>query len=88
MGAPSYRVMASKDDLQGWIIEALGDLGGSGSLLEVTKAVWNRHEADLRASGDLFYTWQYDLRWAAQKLRDSGRLKPKHGKRGGPWELA
>jgi hypothetical protein len=56
-------------------------------VLEVTKDVWAAHEDDLRASGDLFFTWQYDLRWAAQKLRDAGRLAPKHGERGGPREL-
>ncbi|SDW39046.1 hypothetical protein SAMN05444006_10397 [Allgaiera indica] len=25
-------------------------------------------------SGDLFYTWQYDMRWAAQNLRGAGKL--------------
>lgn len=51
--------------------------------------VWRRHELDLRNSGSLFYTWQYDIRWAAQKLRDTGRLKPIAQRRPGvPWELA
>jgi hypothetical protein len=79
--------VATKHDLQAWVLESLQKRGGSASVLEVTKDVWEAHEDDLRASGDLFFTWQYDLRWAAQKLRDAGRLAPKHGKRGGPWEL-
>ena len=68
--------VATKSDLEAWVLEALTELGGSGSVVDVTKVVWRRHEPDLRGSGDLFFTWQYDLRWAAQKLRNAGRLKP------------
>jgi len=57
--------MAVKADLQNWILEALEALGPS-TVAEVAKCVWDMHEADLRASGDLFYTWQYDMRWQAQ----------------------
>ena len=39
-------------------------------------------------SGDLFYTWRYDIRWAAQTLRDSGVLKPDHEVPRGVWQLA
>lgn len=60
-------------------------LGGTASLLDVSKEVRRRHEDDLRASGDLFYTWQYDLRWAATKLRKQGRLA-ENGPRE-PWQL-
>jgi len=34
----------------------------AGTIVEISRAVWDRHEDDLRESGDLFYTWQYDLR--------------------------
>jgi hypothetical protein len=80
--------MATKDDLMRWTVEALEELGGSGTVLQVSQVVWRRHEQELRASGSMFYTWQYDIRWAAQKLRDSGRLKPAGGRRSGPWHLA
>jgi len=80
--------MATKEHLKQWVLEALNELGGSGTVVEVCQVVWRRHEADLRQSGSLFYTWQYDIRWAAQQLRDDGRLQLKGGKRGGPWELA
>jgi hypothetical protein len=79
--------MATKEDLVPWVIEALCELGGRGSVTDVCRIVWHRHEAELRASGDLFYTWQYDIRWAAQKLRDEGRLRSMEGRRRGPWEL-
>ncbi len=79
--------MASKHDLPAWVVEALTELGGSGSVVEVCEVIWRRHEPELRTSRELFYAWQYDVRWAAQQLRDSGRLQPMAGRRG-PWELA
>jgi len=79
--------VATKQDLRNWVIEALVHLDGAGSVVEVSRQVWEEHETDLRASGDLFYTWQYDLRWAAQTLRDEGRLASLAGRRG-RWSLA
>jgi len=67
--------MATKYDLQRWVEEALTSLGGSGTVVEVAREIWLRHEPDLRSSGDLFYTWQYDMRWAAQALR----IRAEHG---------
>lgn len=74
--------MSSRSDLPGWVADALDELGGSAPVVEVAKAIWKKHEGDLRASGNLFYTWQYDMRWAAQQLQMDGRLlkgEPKHG---------
>ncbi|HEX2094654.1 MAG TPA: hypothetical protein VHG28_19775 [Longimicrobiaceae bacterium] len=79
--------MATRDVLQDWIVEALQSLGGQGRIMDVSKYIWHHHEPDLRHAGDLFYTWQYDMRWAAQKLRDAGKLKPAV-KRDAAWELA
>ena len=78
----------SKSDLMDWVVESLESLGGSGQVVDVSREIWQRHEADLRGSGDLFYTWQYDIRWAAQKLRDAGTLVAVHGDRRGTWTLA
>ena len=80
--------MVAKSALQEWVIEALRDHGGSARPIDVARHVWEHHEPELRGSGDLFYTWQYDLRWAAKRLRDSGRLRAKHGERTGTWDLA
>ena len=71
-----------------WLQEALGSLGGSGAVADVCKHIWKRHETELRSLGDLFYTWQYDVRWAANKLRRSGVMKPKDLSPRGVWELA
>ena len=71
----------NRDDLPAVVLTSLKSLGGKGSVARVAEEIWRTREADLRASGDLFYTWQYDIRWAAQKLRDSGQLV--HGRDAG-----
>ena len=78
--------MATRADLPEWALEALAELGGTAHPVEVAKVVWRRHEPDLRASGDLFYTWQYDLRWAGTTLRKQGLLYD--NARGQKWALA
>lgn len=80
--------MSEKRVLQEWVVEALLELGGSGNVVDVCAVVWRRHEQELRQAGDLFYTWQYDIRWAAQVLRDTGALKRVSGDRRRPWALA
>lgn len=80
--------MAKKQDLADWILESLRRRGGSARLIEVCRDVWESHEPELRASGDLFFTWQYDIRWAAQSLRDSGVLKPDQETPRGIWQIA
>ena len=59
-----------------WVIEALQQLGGRGTILEISRRVWDRHEPDIRAAGDLPYEWQYELRWAGETLRRDGALRP------------
>lgn len=66
--------MATKADLQAWIREALEEPGGSTSLVDVARHIRVNQEGDLKASGDLFFTWQYDMRWAATVLRKEGMM--------------
>jgi len=68
----------SRDSLVDWVHEALRELGGSGSILLVAKKLWELHGKELTPADDLFFTWQYDMRWAAQKLRDKGLLENSH----------
>ena len=75
------------DHLEDWLVEALSERGGSATIIEVCKSVWDRHETDLHSSGDVFYTWQYDIRWAATRLRDDGILKAAEDSPRGVWEL-
>jgi hypothetical protein len=39
--------MATKEDLSGWLIEALRANNGSASIVEVCKYVWNNYENEL-----------------------------------------
>nr|WP_246573814.1 hypothetical protein [Chelatococcus asaccharovorans] len=62
-------------------------MGGQDEIVPIARYIWERYEAQLKASGDLYYTWQYDIRWAAQKLQDSGTLlKTRRGARS-IWKL-
>jgi hypothetical protein len=80
--------VATKNDLGDWIVEALQAQGGAAPLIDVCRFVWQHHEDELRASGDLFYSWQYDIRWAATNLRHAGVMKPAETSPTGIWELS
>lgn len=71
-----------------WVVEALQQLGGRGTILDISRRVWDRHEADIREAGDLLYEWQYELRWAGDILRRDGVLRPTDDVPRGIWELA
>jgi hypothetical protein len=80
--------LAAREDLEDWVYEALCHYDGEAPLLDVAKYIWDEHEDDLRASGNLFYSWQYDMRWAAQKLRDRGKLASTDLAPRGVWVVA
>jgi len=79
--------MATRDDLQDWVMQALKSLGGTGSIVQVARHIWVNHSKDLQSSGDLFYTWQYDMRWAATKLRNRNIILPAEASQKGQWRL-
>lgn len=79
--------MARKEDLQGWLVEALEANNGSASIVEVCKHIWQNHEDELRRSGDPFFTWQYDVRWAAVVLRREGIMRAAGVSPRGIWVL-
>jgi hypothetical protein len=80
--------MVTREDLEGWLKSALKDLGGKGKIVEICKWVWKHHERELEGSGDLFYTWQYDIRWAAKRLRDKKIMKSVAASPRNLWELS
>jgi hypothetical protein len=82
------KIMATRDDLKVWVVEALNAHGGSAHIVDVAKHIWTNHRAQLETSGSLLYTWQYDARWAADSLRKAGVLLPKPKGDRGPWTLA
>ena len=79
--------MRNREDLQDWVYQALKSLGGKGRIVDVAKYIWKYYEEDLKASGDMFYTWQYDMRWAATKLRGSKKILPAEKSQKGEWKL-
>jgi hypothetical protein len=54
--------MFTRDDLKPLIIKALKSYGGKARVLDVCKYIWDNHESEIKASGDLLYRWQYDVR--------------------------
>ncbi len=78
--------MATKGDLVDWVEEALKAGGGSANILFVAKHIWEQRKSDLQQS-DLFYTWQYDMRWAATELRRRGIMLAAEEDRRGKWTL-
>jgi hypothetical protein len=74
----------NREDLKPLILEALSTPGKKDKIAKIAKYIWDHHETDLRASGDFFYTWQYDMRWASNGLVKEGSLdKTTHR---GMWE--
>ena len=80
-------IASNKIILTKWVEEALSKNKGRGNVIEIAKIIWKYHEKDLKTSGDLFYTWQYDYRWAATHLRQKGILKSAKDSPRGVWEL-
>lgn len=79
--------MVTRQDLLDWVPEALRKLGGKARVADVARQIWADHRKELEESGDLFFTWQYDMRWAAQKLRKKGVLAPQSETKGRAWVL-
>ncbi|MDV4161193.1 hypothetical protein R1538_08665 [Rhizobium leguminosarum] len=79
--------MVSKNDLSDWVVDALKSNNGTASILYVAKHIWKHHQKDLEGN-PLFYSWQYDMRWAATALRKKGRLVAADDDRRGKWTLS
>ena len=79
--------MSAPPDLDQWVVDAIRHADGAATIVEIARYIWIHHETDLRAGGDLFYTWQYQMRWAANRLRRSGVLRAADQSPRGHWEL-
>lgn len=68
--------MGDKSELMDkWVYEALVALGDEGTIVQIAKHIWNNHKDELESSEHLFFTWQYQMRWAGQRLAKSGKIK-------------
>ena len=79
--------MATRESMKDWVISALKMYNGKAWPKDVAKYIWLNYEEQIRNSGSLLWTWQYDARWAAQSLRNEGILKPVNRRTDLPWEL-
>lgn len=74
-------------ELKEAVYKAVATKGGKATLIDVARYIWHNHEADLRASGDRFYKWQYEMRWAANVLRTEGRFEAAEDSPRGVWVI-
>jgi hypothetical protein len=76
-----------KYDLPSILFISLKEMGGQAKIVDVSKHIWEKYKKELQDSGDIFYTWQYDVRWAATELRKTGKMKSDKISPKGLWEL-
>ena len=65
-----------KKDLPKILYSILTDLGGSANMLTVFKEFYRVYGPQIKEDNPLFYTWNYDIRWAATTLRKQGIMAP------------
>lgn len=65
----------TRQDLPDLLYKTIKLLGGKDIMINIFQKFWKLHAEELKQSGDLFYTWKYDIRWAATKLRNQKRMK-------------
>ena len=80
--------MVKREDLQDLVIAALKAHAGSAGIVQVAEHIWTHHEKELRVSGELFFTWQYDMRWACTRLRERKIVQAAEVSKRGEWRLA
>jgi hypothetical protein len=74
-------------DLPDILYSSIKSMGGQTSIIDVCRYIWKHYQQELLNSGDLFYTWQYDIRWAATELRKTKRMKAVELSQRGIWEI-
>lgn len=70
------------------LVGILKNLGGKSHFVPICRLVWGNHENWIRRSENMLYIWQFELGWAATRLRKKGIMLPDSGRRDGTWELA
>jgi hypothetical protein len=78
----------TRKDLCDWIVEALNELNGSAQIRQVREYIWKRHGEEITSSGNLHFTWNDDIMWAATQLRAKGLLKNAKATSKNVWALS
>lgn len=79
--------MITRKDFEDWVFEAIESAGGSASIIQTSKYIWEKYRSVIEPTRYL-YSWQYDLRWAATSLRRQGILKDISISPKGIWEIS
>ncbi|WP_343560112.1 hypothetical protein [Kiloniella sp. b19] len=67
--------MSGREVLIDWVVEALNELNGKATISQVAKKIWGKQVSkNLTEKDELFYSWQYDMRWAATALRKQKKI--------------
>ena len=64
-----------RKDLPDILYQLIKELGGSAKMMTIFRKFWADHKNEIKEDDDVFYTWNYDIRWAATELRKKGRMK-------------
>ena len=78
--------MFDKKDLQNAVYQALIDLGGRATIIQVAEHIWNNNKEEIYGS-KLEFTWQYDMRWQATNLRRKRLIKDCNESPRSIWEI-
>ena len=77
----------NRKTMTNWVEDALQSHNGSATIFQVCKRVWEDHGDEITAAGDMFYKWQYEIRWAGDMLRKDGVIRSATDSPRGVWEL-
>jgi len=69
------------------VYEGLEYYNGKANIIDIAKYIHKNYENLLKNSGDIYYSWQYDYRWAATQLRKEGKIKQSIECDRGIWEI-
>ena len=76
-------------DLRNILIKTLEDLGGSSKILPICRHAWTKYLSNqISPEDDLFYTWQYRIRWEARDLRKAKIMNSIDDSPYGIWQLS
>lgn len=72
----------TRHDFKPWIMEALDSNGGRAGIFQIARFIWDNYHHKISRDKKILYTWQYEMRWAAQSLKDDGLIELGKFKRG------
>jgi len=68
--------MATRDNLSGGFSMPCANTAAAAAW-GISEYVWERHRSEIQTSGDLLYTWQFEIRRVAVELIAAGKIR--HG---------